>query len=197
MAKKRDYYEVLGSTATRATRTSRGLSQARDEAPSRPQPRQQGSRGAVQGGEGSLRGAIRGREAPRLRRLWPRRARIRRWVAWAREMRRASAASRKPSATSSATSSAAARGAAGRPSTVERTCATTSRSRSSRRRAAPRPRSAFRPWRRARPATARAPSPARIRRRARPATARARCASRRASSRSSRPAPRATAAARW
>ena len=76
------------------------------------------------------------------------------------------------------------------------TCATTSSCRSRMRRAAPRPRSASRRWRNARPATAAAPSPARSRRLARPVTATARCACRRASSRSSRRVRSATAPAR-
>ena len=50
-----DPYEVLGVAKDASRRTSEGLSRACQEAASRPQPRQQGDGGEVQGGVGRLR----------------------------------------------------------------------------------------------------------------------------------------------
>ena len=110
-------------------------------------------------------------------------------------VRRVSAVSPTPSATSSARFSAAR--AAPRPRQRRlprrRPSLTTSSCRSKRQRAAPKPRSAFRQWKSARLATAAAPNPERSPRPVRPATVRGRCACRRAFSRSSKRVRNATA----
>ena len=102
----RDYYEVLGRRARR--RRGRGqdrLPQARPRAaPRRQRPRPRGG-GEVQGGGGSLRGALRPGAAPRLRRLRPRRA------CAATASRRGPASARS---TTSSRPSSAARGSASR-----------------------------------------------------------------------------------
>ena len=111
-------------------------------------------------------------DAKKRARLRPVRPRRRRPLRRLRRRRsgaapRASAASRMRSATSSARSSARSAAAAAAASIAAPTCATTSSCRSRKPRAAPRPRSAFRRWRNARPATAPAPSPGRSPRNAR------------------------------
>ena len=71
-----DYYEILGVERTASDRRDQvRLPQARPQVPSRPQPRQQGSRGELQGGGRGLQRAVRRRQAAALRRLRPRRAR--------------------------------------------------------------------------------------------------------------------------
>jgi molecular chaperone DnaJ len=112
----------------------------------------------VQGGQGSLRDPLRRAEA----RAYDQYGHAGVDPQWAAAGRRQGnwAASPTPSATSSATSSAAAAAAARGASIAAPTCATTSKSRWRRPRAAPRRASASRPWSNARPATAAAPSPA-------------------------------------
>ena len=68
----RDYYEVLGvERDCRRGRAEGGLPQAGDGAPSRPQRRLRGGRGAVQGDQRGLFGPVRSAEARGLRPLRP------------------------------------------------------------------------------------------------------------------------------
>ena len=68
----RDYYEVLGVGRDAASRDQEGLPRSGPRtAPRRQRPRPRG-RGEVQGGGRGLRGALRRRAAPHLRRLRPR-----------------------------------------------------------------------------------------------------------------------------
>ena len=65
----RDYYEVLGvGRGAPRRRDQEGLPQAGPRVPPRPQPRRPGGGGALQGGPGRLRHALRPREAQGVRR---------------------------------------------------------------------------------------------------------------------------------
>ena len=140
---KRDYYEVLGVNrdADEEDRQE-GLPQARDEVASGPQSGQPQGRGELQGGEGSLRGALRRRRSARAYDQFGH-AGVDPSVAGA------GAAGFGGFAEAFGDIFSDIFGGAGtlraRRSTAARTCATTSRSRSSRPRTAPRPRSASRP----------------------------------------------------
>ena len=178
---KRDYYRCSESAERRWRRHQEGLPAPGHEVSPGPQPGQTRRRGQLQGGQGSLRGPVRQRQARGLRPLRPRRraAAATVWAAGsAAGMRSATS-----SATCSATSSAAAAAAAVARFFAARICATSSTSPSSRPSAERRSISISHPGRvralrrQRRGARLRSPS------RARPAAASARCAWRRASSR--------------